>query len=81
MRLKSSKDGVTPGPVGDFYLNDVLLDAQVANIMVGKAIFTGGTSNLANTIRVAGQYIYAMSKYGLLGEKDTAANDRGGCFE
>ena len=77
MRLKSSKDGVTPGPVGDFYLNDILMDAQVANIIVGKAVFTGGTNNMANIARVAGQYIYAMSKYGLLGEKDTTANDRG----
>lgn len=78
MRLMSAnpdKDG-TPGPVGDFYLSKILRDSQIANFVVGRALFTGGMSSLANIIRVVGQYAYALSKYDVLqtdGSSATAA--------
>lgn len=65
MRLKSSNPSQAnvPGPVGDYYLDDVLMNASVINICVGKALFTGGMSSLGNIIRTAGQYAKAMSDY------------------
>jgi hypothetical protein len=60
------------GAVGDYYLERVLRPAQVANFCVGRAIFTGGMSSLANTIRVCGQYAYALAKYDIY--KDNGAN-------
>lgn len=75
MRLMSanpSKDG-TPGPVGDFYLSKILRDAQIANFVPGKALFTGGMSSLANIIRVIGQYAYALSKYDILQSDGSSA--------
>lgn len=68
MRLMSAhKDKEnTPGPVGDFYLTKILQDAQIANFVVGRALFTGGMSSIANIIRVVAQYGYALSKYDLL---------------
>lgn len=65
MRLMSAnpEQDNTPGPVGDFYLTKILQDAQIANFVVGKALFTGGMSSIANIIRIASQYGYAMSKY------------------
>lgn len=65
MRLMSSADGSVEGPVGDFYLNTILRDAQVCNFVVGRALFTGGMSSVANAIRVAAQYKHALSKYGM----------------
>lgn len=62
MRLLSS-DGNLPGPVGDFYLTDILRDAQVANFVVGRALFTGGMSTFAEFLRTALNYGKAMSKY------------------
>lgn len=76
MRLMSAdpdQDGV-PGPTGDFYLTRVLRDAQVANFVVGKARFTGGMNSLANIIRTAGQYGYAMSKYEVFDKDGQAAS-------
>lgn len=58
-----SASGGSEGPVGDFYLTKVLRDAQVANFVVGKALFTGGMSSIANAIRMFGQYQHALSKY------------------
>ena len=34
MRLKSS-DGTSPGPVGDFYLTNIIQDANIANFVIG----------------------------------------------
>lgn len=76
MRLMSAdpdQDGM-PGPTGDFYLTRVLRDAQVANFVVGKARFTGGMNSLANIIRTAGQYGYAMSKYDVFDKDGQAAS-------
>ena len=68
MRLKSSNPNTgIPGPVGDFYLTDVLQDACVVNICVGKALFTGGMSSLGNVIRTAGQYAKAFADYDIFG--------------
>ena len=59
-----SSDGNTEGPVGDFYLENILRDAQVANFVIGRAMFTGGMSSIANAVRIAGQYRHALKKYG-----------------
>ncbi len=65
MRLMSAEpNSGHDGPVGDFYLRHVLRDAQVANFVVGRAMFTGGMSSIANAIRMVAQYNYALSKYG-----------------
>ena len=66
MRLMSADPATgQPGPVGNFYLTKILQDAQVANFVIGKAMFTGGMSSIANFIRVAAQYGYALSKYNI----------------
>lgn len=73
-----SASGGSEGPVGDYYLTKILRDAQVANFVVGKALFTGGMSSVANAIRVAAQYQHALSKYGNSGTQlgsGTAAAD------
>lgn len=67
-----SSDGSVEGPVGDFYLENILRDAQVANFVVGRAMFTGGMSSIANAIRTAGQYKHALKKYG-----DSVVNSEG----
>lgn len=64
MRLMSSTGQDSEGPVGDFYLRHVLRDAQVANFVVGRAMFTGGMSSFGNALRVAAQYAHALKKYG-----------------
>lgn len=78
MRLLSSNPDQdnTPGPVGDFYLTKILQDAQVANIVVGKALFTGGMSSLANIIRIAGQYAYALNKYDVFDSGGTSVDTK-----
>lgn len=76
MRLMSANPNQenTPGPVGDFYLTKILQDAQIANFVVGRAVFTGGMSSLANIIRVASQYAYALSKYDVYDSKGNSAS-------
>lgn len=64
MRLMSSL-GDKPGPVGDFYLNDILRDAQVANFVVGRALFTGGMSTFGEFLRTAVNYAKAITKYNI----------------
>ena len=76
MRLMSSDETDVPGPVGDYYLTGILQNAQIANFVVGKALFTGGMSSIANIIRTAAQYGYALSKYDILGENDTSVKDQ-----
>ena len=70
MRSKSASGGAE-GPVGDFYLDHVLRDAMVANFVIGRARFTGGMSSLSQGVKIAGQYLYAFSKYG---DASTAGN-------
>ena len=65
IRLMSSKDGSTEGAVGDFYLTKVLQNAQIANFTVGKAMFTGGMSSIANIIRTCAQYAAAIKQYNI----------------
>lgn len=69
-----SASGGSEGPVGDYYLTKILRDAQVANFVVGKALFTGGMSSVANAIRVAAQYQHALSKYGNSGTQLGSGN-------
>jgi len=63
MRTMSAANG-REGPVGDFYLKHILRDAQVANFVIGRARFTGGMSSVRQALTQAGQYIYALEKYG-----------------
>jgi len=66
MRLMSS-DGSKPGAVGDFYLSEILRDSQIANIMVGKALFVGGMSTFGEALRNVVKYGIAFSKYSIYG--------------
>jgi len=63
IRLMSSADGTKEGAVGDFYLTKILQNAEIANFTVGKALFTGGMSSIANIIRTCAQYAAAIKKY------------------
>ena len=63
MRLMSS-DGESPGPVGDFYLEKILENGQVANFVIGRAVFTGGMNGILAGIRNMIQYASAMKNYG-----------------
>lgn len=71
MRVKSSL-GDVPGPVGDFYLDHILRHAQIANIIVGHAVFTGGQTSMKNIIRNVLQYSYAMKHYAILGSSSSS---------
>ena len=64
MRLLSSADGSSPGPVGDFYLEKILQDAEIANIVVGRAVFTGGMNGIISGLRNLYHYAAALKKYG-----------------
>lgn len=77
MRLKSSL-GENPGPVGDFYLDNILRHAQIANIIVGHAVFTGGQTSMKNIFRNVMQYAYAMHKYSIFDpdSENTGASSR-----
>ena len=70
MRLMSANPDYdnTPGPVGDFYLTKILQNSQIANFVVGKALFTGGMNKFADVIRIIGQYAYALNKYNIFDE-------------
>lgn len=63
MRLMSSSDN-EPGPVGDFYLEKILNNAEICNIVVGRAVFTGGMNGFVSAIRNLIQYSSALKKYG-----------------
>lgn len=63
MRLMSSK-GDSPGPVGDFYLSNILENGQIANFVIGRAIFTGGMNGILSGIRNMIQYASAVNNYG-----------------
>lgn len=63
MRLMSST-GSEPGPVGDFYLEKILNNAEICNIVVGRAVFTGGMNGLVSAVRNLIQYSSALKKYG-----------------
>lgn len=79
IRLMSSPDGSVEGAVGDFYLTKILQNAQIANFTVGKALFTGGMSSIANIIRTCAQYAAAIKQYniyesGSIGPKSNGNN-------
>lgn len=69
MRLMSSVDD-KPGPVGDFYLQDILKDSMVANFVVGRALFTGGMPTFGEFLRTSLNYAKAISKYNIYGAND-----------
>ena len=62
MRLKSSL-GTEPGPVGDWYLDNILRDAQICNFVIGHARFNGGFSSLSSIIKNTMNYARALSQY------------------
>lgn len=70
MRLLGSKDGFS-GAVGDFYMEDVLKNAQIANFSVGRALFTGGFNSFIAMAMNLVAYAYAYSKYGIHGNTAT----------
>ena len=77
MRLKSSL-GAEPGPVGDWYLDNILRDAQVCNIIVGHARFTGGFNSFASLIRNAVTYATAISRYHIFDNNDREITNQDG---
>jgi hypothetical protein len=74
MRLLSSADGSKPGPVGDFYLEKILENAEIANIVPGRAIFTGGMNGLLSGLRNLIGYASALKKYGDYIQNNTPDN-------
>lgn len=74
MRILSS-DGTNPGAVGDFYLTRILQDANIANFVVGRARFIGGTGSALNVIREAMFYGKALSKYNIYDTNGTPAGN------
>lgn len=78
IRLLSSADGINEGAVGDFYLTKVLQNAQVAYFTVGKALFTGGMSSVANMIRICGQYATAVKTYDIFTKGGNTRKPNGG---
>lgn len=74
MRILSS-DGTNPGAVGDFYLTRILQDANIANFVVGRARFIGGTGSALNIIREAMFYGKALSKYNIYDTNGTPAGN------
>lgn len=74
MRLLSADTGENrPGPVGDFYLTKILQDAQVANFVVGHALFTGGMQTAFGIISLMFKYATALKRYNIFGT-DTLGN-------
>ena len=65
MRLLSSYDADHYGPVGDFYLTKILQDAQICNIFVGRARFTGGVGSFLGILNQAKNYLKALSTYNI----------------
>jgi len=63
MRIDSSMDGQNEGATGDWYRNNVLKPAQVANFFVGRALFTGGYNSIADIIRQFKTYQVALDRY------------------
>lgn len=68
MRIKSSL-GVNPGPVGDWYLDNIIQSAQVCNFVVGHARFDGGFNTLTTIIRNASIYANALHDYRVFDKK------------
>lgn len=62
IRVMTAKGNV-PGAVGDMYLQKILKDAQIANFVVGKALFTGGNAKFGDAIRTVAQYTTAIKAY------------------
>lgn len=68
IRLASAPlDKEKDGPVGDFYLNKILMDAQVANFVVGRALFTGGMASAFGIIAMILKYATALKRYDIFG--------------
>ena len=83
MRLMSANPEYenTPGPVGDFYLTKILQNAQIANFVVGRALFTGGMNKFADVIRIIGQYAYALNQYSVFDESGNKSLDSSSATE
>lgn len=77
MRINSSVDGKSEGATGDWYRNNVLKPAQVANFFVGRAMFTGGYNGLVNIIRQFKTYQMALTRYNIFGSNGDAIHPAG----
>ena len=75
MRSLSRKDDEHEGPTGDFYLKHILRDAQIAQFTIGHALFTGGMSSIANSLRVIVGYKSAMASYNVDPTSDSTSDD------
>jgi len=73
MRIDSQYDG-HEGETGDWYRNNVLKPAQVANFFVGRALFTGGYNGVMDVIRQCLAYNKALQKYDIFGRNDVQVN-------
>ena len=66
MRIDSG-NGSQEGATGDWYRNNVLKPAQVANFFVGRALFTGGYNTFIDIIRQLKTYSMALQRYNIYG--------------
>lgn len=71
MRLLSAYDSDHYGPVGDYYLSKILLDAPVCNFFVGRARFTGGVGSFWGILNQAKNYLKALHDYPIYGGDST----------
>ena len=74
IRTLSGSDGHI-GEVGNFYMNDILKNAQIANFAVGRALFTGGYNSLVAVGLNLLAYSYAMKHYGIDGNNSTSTQN------
>jgi hypothetical protein len=77
MRLDSSIDGTREGATGDWYRNNVLKPAQVANFFVGRALFTGGYNSIVSLIRQFKTYQLALDRYSIFGTNGSVVHPAG----
>lgn len=77
MRILSSRGGSSPqpGPVGDYYMECILKDAQVANIIVGHALFNGGYHTYKSLLRSAYAYGYALKNFNVFNDSGTSVKN------
>lgn len=74
MRIDSSADGLNEGATGDWYRNNVLKPAQVANFFVGRALFTGGYNSIVDIIRQFKTYQLALDRYDIFNTSGDAVS-------
>jgi len=76
MRIDSQYDD-HEGDTGDWYRDNVLKHAQVANFFVGRALYTGGFNDIANVLRQVIAYSKALEQYDVFGTNNVQTNSSG----